>query len=98
MKITLENFETVVNDLTVKMMMENVKLKTRLETRKWMTKTEYMSYAMDLDIKSLNDIMDFMKLNDLGEFEEGTTPRNMMEQMGETMRLTHLLLKRGKPD
>jgi hypothetical protein len=49
-----------------------------------------------MDIQTINEIMDFMKVNNLGEFEEGTTPRNMMDQLGENMRLTTLLKNRGK--
>ncbi len=55
MKVTVtdENYEEIVNKLTIELILRNGKLEERLEKRLWMTKTEFMNYFGSMDMDSL---------------------------------------------
>ena len=97
MDITLENYETIINSITIVFIIENGKLLARKKAKEWMQKKEYIRYCTIMDIQSVNEMMNFLKKHNLTEYEEGTTARNMMESMGENMRLARFLYKRVRP-
>ena len=85
MEITLDNFEALVNAITVELIIENGKLMERKRLKEWMQVKEFKRYSFSLNIQLINELMDFMDLHNLGKFEDGTTPRNMMDQIGENL-------------
>ena len=95
--ITLENIEAIINKVTVELIIENGILSERKRLKQWMQVKEFKRVSFSLNIQLINDLMDFIQENKLGEYEEGTTARNMMEELGKHVGLLHFLYKRGKP-
>ena len=50
--VTAENYEEIVNKLTLEFIKVNGKLVERLEKREWMTKTEFNNYFDNFDLDS----------------------------------------------
>ena len=95
--ITLDNIEAIINKVTVELIIENGKLSERKRLKEWMQVKEFKRYTLSMDIQLINNLMCFLKENNLDNYKDGTTARNMMNQLGENMGLVHFLYKRGKP-
>ena len=97
MEINLENIEEIINKVTVELIIENGILSERKRLKEWMQVKEFKRYSLSMNIQLINDLMDFLKENNLDNYKDGTTARNMMEELGKNMGLVHFLYKRGKP-
>ena len=96
-EITLDNIEAIINKVTVKLIIENGILSERKRLKEWMQVKEFKRYSNSLNIQLINDLMDFIKMHNLSQYEDGTTARNMMEQLRANFGLITFLYKRGKP-
>ena len=96
MEVTKENYEEVVNKLTIDLILRNGKLKERLERREWMTKTEVDIYNNEMNYDLMMNLMEYTKVNNIEIFEKGSTYFNYFDQYLTLEETLALLKNRGK--
>ena len=95
-KVTAENYEEIVNKLTIDLIVKNGSLQERLEKREWMTQTELMNYFEKIDMDSMESLQLYVDKNKIDRFEVGSTYLNLFDQYTKILELVMLLKNRGK--
>jgi len=95
-KVTAENYEEIVNKLTIDLIVKNGSLQERLEKREWMTQTELMNYFEQIDMDSMESLQPYLDKNKIDRFEKGSTYLNLFDQYTKLLELVMLLKNRGK--
>ena len=95
-KITAENYEEIVNKLTLDLILRNGKLEERLEKREWLTNTEFLNYFNDMDVDSIMALEPYAKKNEIERFEIGSTYMNLFDQYAKLIMSLMLLKNKGK--
>ena len=94
--ITAENYEEIVNKLTIDFIIRNGTLQERVDKREWMTNTEFFNYFNDVDLDSMESLQPYVDKNKINRFEKGSTYMNFFDQYIKLMELLALLKNRGK--
>ena len=94
--VTAENYEAIVNKLTIDFLLKNGRLQERLEKREWMSNTEYFNYFNQLDLDSFEALQPYVDKNKIDRFEKGSTYMNFFDQYVRLLELLSLLKNRGK--
>ena len=94
--VTAENYEELVNKLTIDFIVRNGVLQERLEKRQWMTKTEHIKYINEFDWDTMESLLPYMDKNKIVRFVEGSTYWNYFDQYLTNSELLMLLKNRGE--
>ena len=93
--VTAENYEEIVNKLTIDFIIRNGRLQERLEKREWMGNTEYFNTFNSVDIDSMESVQTYVD-KDTNKIEKGSTYINFLDQYIKFMELLTLLKNKGK--
>ena len=95
-RITLENYEQIINKYTVDIIIKNGILRERKSLRKWMSQKEYDNYVLMLDLKKYQILVEFLASNDLTNMDKGSTIDNLYTLLEENCDLAIFLKRKGK--
>ncbi|MEI6821604.1 MAG: hypothetical protein WCL51_06690 [Bacteroidota bacterium] len=94
--ITAENYEEIVNKLTIDFIVKNGRLQEKLEKRDWMSQYEFINYFEKVDMDSMEGLQKYIEKNKIDRFEKGSTYLNLFDQYGKMLEVLMLLKDRGK--
>ena len=94
--VTADNYEEIVNKLTIDFIVRNGRLQERLEKREWMTQTEYFKYINEIDMDTMESLLPYIEKNKINMFEKGSTYWNYFDQYLTNSELLLLLTNKGK--
>ncbi len=98
MKLTHENFESIINAITVEMILANANFTDRLHKSQKMGDAESKETFLHINFDIQKAIIEFMHENNMDKYEEGTTTRNMMLQFGQYLKSLGMLGDNNIPD